>query len=62
MRSKIFEAFVTTKEATGTGLGLWVSTGIVQKHGGRMTLRSCVGKGTVFSVFLPMDGPLRLEA
>jgi PAS domain S-box-containing protein len=62
MRGKIFEAFVTTKEATGTGLGLWVSTGIVQKHGGRMTLRSCEGKGTVFSVFLPMDGPLRLEA
>jgi PAS domain S-box-containing protein len=62
MRGKIFEAFVTTKEATGTGLGLWVSLGIVQKHEGRVTLRSKVGKGTVFSVFLPLDGPPGLKA
>ena len=56
IRAKIFEPFVTTKEATGTGLGLWVSSEIVAKHGGRIQLRSMTetGKsGTVFSVFLP---------
>jgi PAS domain S-box-containing protein len=54
--SKIFEPFMTTKDATGTGLGLWVSSGIVHKHKGRMSLRSKVGKGTVFSLFFPLDG------
>jgi PAS domain S-box-containing protein len=53
---KIFEPFMTTKDATGTGLGLWVSSGIVQKHKGKMSLRSKVGKGTVFSLFFPLDG------
>jgi signal transduction histidine kinase len=59
LRKKIFEPFVSTKDATGTGLGLWVSDGIVQKHKGRITLRSKTGvvnHGTVFSVFLPFDG------
>jgi PAS domain S-box-containing protein len=56
VRGKIFDAFVTTKDATGTGLGLWVSAGIVQKHGGKIAMRSRVGQGTVFSVFLPMAG------
>jgi PAS domain S-box-containing protein len=57
VRGKIFEAFMTTKDATGTGLGLWVSAGIVQKHGGKIAMRSRVGRGTVFSVFLPVAGP-----
>ncbi len=55
VRGKIFEPFMTTKDATGTGLGLWVSAGIVQKHGGRITLRSKLGVGTVFHVFLPFE-------
>ena len=53
---RIFEPFVTTKEATGTGLGLWVSSEIVAKHSGYMQVRSRTGKGksgTVFKVFLP---------
>jgi len=52
----IFEPFYTTKKDAGTGLGLWVSQGIVQKHGGSIRLRSRVEgrwKGTAFSVFLP---------
>jgi signal transduction histidine kinase len=53
----IFEPFYTTKADIGTGLGLWVSHAIVQKHGGRIRVRSrtAVGNsGTVFSVFLPV--------
>src|SRR3984957_20646360 len=53
---QIFEPFYTTKKETGTGLGLWVSRGIVQKHGGSIRVRSRTGgaiTGTVFSVFLP---------
>jgi len=53
---RIFEPFYTTKVESGTGLGLWVSRGIVQKHGGSIRVRSRVDgqrSGTVFSVFLP---------
>jgi PAS domain S-box-containing protein len=52
----IFEPFYTTKKDIGTGLGLWLSHGIVQKHGGsiRVRTRSLPGRsGTVFTVFLP---------
>jgi hypothetical protein len=54
--SKIFEAFFTTKAATGTGLGLWLSREIVHKHGGRIHVRSranALRTGTIFSVFWP---------
>jgi PAS domain S-box-containing protein len=53
---QIFEPFYTTKKDTGTGLGLWVSRGIVQKHGGSIRVRSCTdgpATGTVFSIYLP---------
>jgi PAS domain S-box-containing protein len=53
---RIFEPFFTTKKDTGTGLGLWVSRGIVQKHGGSIRVRSRAdgsATGTVFSIFLP---------
>lgn len=67
VREHIFEAFFTTKEATGTGLGLWVSQEIVLKHHGSMRVRSRVaapsnaqkqwGSGTVFEIFLPDEAP-----
>jgi PAS domain S-box-containing protein len=55
-RARIFEPFFTTKKDSGTGLGLWLSEGIVRKHGGQIKVRSCTQNGrsgTVFSVFLP---------
>jgi signal transduction histidine kinase len=55
---QIFEPFYTTKKDTGTGLGLWVSRGIVQKHGGSIRVRSRASgrsTGTVFSIFLPQQ-------
>jgi len=58
VRERVFEAFFTTKENTGTGLGLWVSHEIVLRHGGMIHVRSKAGRpgepsGTVFQVFLP---------
>jgi PAS domain S-box-containing protein len=55
-RKKIFEPFYTTKKDVGTGLGLWLTLGLVQKHHGSLRLRSSVKPGktwTAFSVFLP---------
>jgi PAS domain S-box-containing protein len=56
--SQIFEPFYTTKREAGTGLGLWVSRGIVEKHGGSIRVRSRTyggATGTVFSIFLPQQ-------
>ena len=55
--SQIFEPFFSTKPGKGTGLGLWVSQGIVQSHGGTMRVRSRVGRGTTFMITLPVQGP-----
>jgi PAS domain S-box-containing protein len=54
--SRLFEPFFTTKPAEkGTGLGLSVSLGIVQEHGGRIQVESQVGKGSTFTVWLPVQ-------
>lgn len=58
IRRNLFAPFYTTKGEKGTGLGLWVSRGIIEKHEGTIHLRSSTrpGKsGSVFSVFLPFE-------
>jgi signal transduction histidine kinase len=55
LHSRIFEPFFTTKSpAAGTGLGLSVSFGIVERHGGRILVDSALGRGSTFRVQLPM--------
>jgi signal transduction histidine kinase len=66
----LFEPFFTTKSTKGTGLGLWISKGIIQKYGGAICFRSMSLTGrnvTCFQVFLPeadferMEGPVVSE-
>lgn len=53
---KIFEPFFTTKDADkGTGLGLSITHDIVKRHGGTIGVQSEVGRGTVFTIKLPLD-------
>lgn len=53
---KLFDPFFTTKaEGVGTGLGLSISYGIIQEHGGDISVQSEPGKGSCFSVSLPLD-------
>jgi len=60
----VFEPFFTTKAERGTGLGLWVSRGIIEKHGGTIDIHSQTGAddhGTCITVFLPTTGPAAIS-
>jgi len=59
---KLFSVFFTTKGSTGTGLGLWVSKEIIDRHHGTLRIRSTQdadNHGTVFSIFLPYEAVVR---
>ncbi len=68
MRKHLFEPFHTSKEITGTGLGLWISKGIIDKHKGRIKMRSRLQEhsptshGTLFSLWLPLNQEAPLAA
>jgi signal transduction histidine kinase len=58
-RKRIYDAFFTTKGMSGTGLGLWVTAGILARHRGSMHLRSKTtpgASGTAFTLIFPMVG------
>ncbi|HTV08126.1 MAG TPA: ATP-binding protein [Candidatus Aquilonibacter sp.] len=59
IRERLFSPFITSKHSLGTGLGLWVTRGIVEKHGGTIGYRTRTQSpsGTVFRVFLPAEMP-----
>ncbi len=61
-RRRLFQPFFTTKGTNGTGLGLWVSHSIIQKHAGAMRVRSSTregASGTLVSMFIPRPVPAR---
>lgn len=59
--SRVFERFYRREEGrpTGTGLGLWISRGLVEAHGGTLTATSVEGEGTTFTFTLPPEAPRR---
>ena len=62
---RVFEPFFTTKGVgEGTGLGLSVSYGLIRDHGGWISVSSEPGRGSCFSIFLPLEaqGPQEAEA
>jgi signal transduction histidine kinase/DNA-binding response OmpR family regulator len=64
-RARLFEPFFTTKGEKGTGLGLWLTHGIVRKHNGSIRIRTSIRpgrSGTAFSVFLPQMANQRIRA
>jgi signal transduction histidine kinase len=56
-KQNLFQPFFTTKADVGTGLGLWITRGIIEKHGGFIRVKSRIGEnhGTTFSIFLPFE-------
>jgi len=62
VRQRLFEPFFTTKGERGTGLGLSVTFGIIQRYGGEITVSSKPGRGSEFVVRLPLSSAGRQEA
>ena len=63
LHQRIFDPFFTTKAVgKGTGQGLAIARAVVEKHGGKLTFESEVGRGTTFFVCLPVNQPASLAA
>ncbi|HLB88561.1 MAG TPA: ATP-binding protein [Terriglobales bacterium] len=61
--SQIFEPFLTTKDSGhGVGLGLAISRGIIERHNGRIEVQSEVGRGTTFTITLPLEAGNMVQA
>lgn len=64
MRARVFEPFFTSKGESGSGIGLWISKQIIEKHGGLIRLHSCQGRrrrGTCVSISLPLRSDARSD-
>jgi two-component system, NtrC family, sensor kinase len=62
LKRKIFDPFFTTKEVgKGTGLGLWISMSLIQKHNGNIAVESEEGKGTTIKIILPIETEIEEE-
>jgi len=55
-RARMFDLFFTTKD-TGTGLGMPIARSVVEQHGGRLEVRSQLGRGTQIRVLVPVEAP-----
>ena len=64
IKSKLFTPFVTTKEESGSGVGLWVSRSIVEKYKGSIRISSGESghSGTTVSIFLPLNANVRINS
>ncbi|MBF0288886.1 MAG: hypothetical protein HQM14_13805 [SAR324 cluster bacterium] len=59
VRKKVFEPFFTTKSiGEGTGLGMSISYGIIEKHQGKIEVDSIIGQGSTFTIFLPLPSEM----
>ena len=55
VQAKIFTLFFSSKSTQGTGIGLFITRKIIHQHGGRVTVDSQAGKGTLFRITIPRD-------
>lgn len=62
VREKLFHKFYSTKGAKGTGLGLVITRKVVQEHGGNIHVESAPGRGTIFTIDIPVNPPAEKEA